>query len=70
MCSKSSKLNFAAMARDEDKVSNRVKVSGPDQDRISAAIFISKRLENIVNFIRDKEAKHDTYTSATIRSAQ
>ena len=66
---KSSKLNYASFAKDEARmVSNMVKVTGPDQERIKAAVFIAERLENIVNFTRDKEAKHDTYQSPTIRS--
>ena len=68
--SKAAKLNFAAMAKGEDKVPSRVKVTGADQDRIRAAAFIAERLENVVSFIRDKEAKHDTYSSPTMRSAQ
>ena len=68
--SKAAKLNFAAMAKGEDKAPSRVKVTGADQDRIRAAAFIAERLANIVSFIRDKEAKHDTYSSPTMRSAQ
>ena len=66
-------MNFSGSARPKqsknvDKTSNLINITGPDHDRINAAVFIAERLENIINFIRDKEAKHDTYSSPTHRS--